>query len=304
MDTRKPVTAVTDGMAASAAYGIMSAASRRLITQDATVGSIGVRLLHVDQVKYNDVQGVTVTEFFAGARKVDFSPHEALTEEKRAALQALVDAFYGIFTGAVARHLGVTQQFVRDTEAGLFVGRHAIDRSLAHAISTLDAVLASPAPARTSASGASQTRRSIIMSDIATVADLEATYPALVAQIRADASESAATATAAAQQAERSRIREILDLAPLGCEALAATCCFTTPVSASDAAKQFLAHQKTLGPERLAQLRADAPAPVRPSVESDDQEGKEAQTALRAAAARRNHAQQQRQLSVVTGRRA
>lgn len=269
---RKPITAFTDGMAASAAYGIFSAASRRVNSQDALLGSVGVRMLHVDQVKRNEAMGLVVTEFFAGARKVDFSPHESLNEEKIAALQGIVDAFYDIFTASVAKNLGETQQFVKDTEAGLFVGQQAIDARLSQSIGTLDAVyrITSPAPIGARAKQQHTERRQKTMDDITTVAALEAAYSQLVGQIRKEAGEAAvsaalAPAIAEAQAAERTRIQKIMQRVPAGCEAIARECAYEKPVPASEAIERMWEHQATQGAAALQNHRDDAPAPLAPA---------------------------------------
>lgn len=261
---KKPMTAITDNLAASAAYGIFSTADQRIVTQDAIVGSIGVRMLHVDQTARNEQAGLVVTEFFAGARKVDFSPHESLTDEKRTALQSLVDSFYEIFTGAVAESLGVSQLVVKDTEAGLFVGQAGIDTQLATDIGTLEGVLSRlPKVRGTAAKAQTQTPRRNNMEGIQTVAELRAAYPTLCQQIE---QEGADAARVVSEVTERKRIQEICDLAPLGCEAIAQECAFTAPVSAAEAAKKFLAHQKTQGATQLQRIREDAPVPVSPAV--------------------------------------
>lgn len=139
--TIKPVWAVANDSAFSAAYAIAAAAQRVIVTETGGVGSIGVIALHVDQSVKDANDGYRYTAIIAGARKADFSPHEPLDDDARAALQAEVDRLYGIFVDHVAAMRGITQDVVRATEAGLYFGTNAVDSGLADAVMSLDAAL-------------------------------------------------------------------------------------------------------------------------------------------------------------------
>src|SRR6266404_8537737 len=67
----KPVTAVVNGMAASAAYALASGASKIITTPTGLAGSIGVVMMHADYSRFLDAKGVTPTLIFAGSHKVD-----------------------------------------------------------------------------------------------------------------------------------------------------------------------------------------------------------------------------------------
>ena len=72
----KPVWAIANDSAFSAAYAIGSAADKLFLTRTGGVGSIGVLVAaHVDQSGYDEKQGVKVTTLFAGSRKNDFNAH-------------------------------------------------------------------------------------------------------------------------------------------------------------------------------------------------------------------------------------
>ena len=74
----KPVTAFVNDMAASAAYGIASAANEIVISPTSILGSIGVVMLHADRSGELAAQGVKPTLIFAGSHKVDGNPFEPL----------------------------------------------------------------------------------------------------------------------------------------------------------------------------------------------------------------------------------
>ena len=138
----KPVWAVANDMAFSAAYALASAASKVFVSRTGGVGSIGVIAMHVDQSVKDAQDGVRYTAVFAGDRKNDLNPHEPISSEAKAQLQVEVNRIYGLFVETVARHRGLEPSAVRDTEAGLFFGQAAVAIGLADAISTFDDALA------------------------------------------------------------------------------------------------------------------------------------------------------------------
>lgn len=75
---RKPMHAIADGMALSAAYLGASAADEGAVTITGYAGSVGVVSRHVDFSRALDQDGITVTHIFAGAHKVDGNPYEPL----------------------------------------------------------------------------------------------------------------------------------------------------------------------------------------------------------------------------------
>lgn len=130
----KPITAIVNFSAFSAAYGLASAANEIVISQSSGVGSIGVIARHADLSKRYEQQGVKITTIFAGARKADLAQDAPLSEEAAKWLQELVQQNYAEFTQLVAQHRNLTPDAVRATEAGVFFGQQAIDMGLADRI--------------------------------------------------------------------------------------------------------------------------------------------------------------------------
>ncbi len=142
LSAQKPVTAFINDMAASAAYGIASAAREIVVSPTSIVGSIGVVLTHMDRSAEMAKKGVKATLIYAGAHKVDGHPFGPLSESVQADLQAEVIAFYDQFVGLVARgRTGLTEAAIRGTEARTFIGQDAIARGLADRIASIDDVL-------------------------------------------------------------------------------------------------------------------------------------------------------------------
>ncbi|MFG0677728.1 S49 family peptidase [Delftia sp. WSY_7] len=148
MRGRKPMVAVADSMAASAAYLAASAADELVITSTGYAGSIGVVMRHVDLSRALANEGITVTHIFAGAHKVDGNPYEALPAAVRESLQADIDGLYSMFVQAVATHRGMSDAAVRKTQAATYRGVAAVAAGLADRIGTVDAVIAELATRR------------------------------------------------------------------------------------------------------------------------------------------------------------
>lgn len=141
---KKPIVAVADSMAASAAYWIASAADEIVVTPGGEVGSIGVFAAHEDISRHLDAEGVGVTLISAGKYKVEGSPFEPLGEEARAAMQSRVNDYYSLFVRAVAKGRGVS---VDDVRGGFGEGRvvgaqQAVKFGMADRVDTYDATVA------------------------------------------------------------------------------------------------------------------------------------------------------------------
>ncbi|TXH50755.1 MAG: S49 family peptidase [Desulfurellales bacterium] len=132
----KPIWAIIDDMACSAAYLIASQCDKIWVTQTGCVGSIGVIAMHVDRTAFDAAMGLKYTTLIAGARKADLSPHAPLSDPAREALQAEIDRLYGMFVSTVAIGRGMSVEDVRKTEAGVFFGPLAIEGHLADRLGT------------------------------------------------------------------------------------------------------------------------------------------------------------------------
>lgn len=145
----KPVVAFIDGVGASGAYWIASAAERVVMADLTTlVGSIGVVATHMDVSKRDEQMGVKRTEITAGRFKRIASAYAPLSEEGRATIQAEVDAIYSVFVEAVAENRGrPVETVLTDMADGrVFIGQAAIDAGLVDGVSTMDALIAELQP--------------------------------------------------------------------------------------------------------------------------------------------------------------
>lgn len=139
----KKIIAVADTMAASAAYWIMSAASEAVVTPSGAVGSVGVYMLHVDESKALEAEGVDPTFISAGKFKTEGNPFEPLSDEARENFQSDVDAYYTMFVKAVAKGRGVSVSDVRNGfgQGRLVLAKDAKAQGMVDRIDTLSNVL-------------------------------------------------------------------------------------------------------------------------------------------------------------------
>ena len=141
--TKKPIVAIANSLAASAAYWIGCSASEFYVTPGGEVGSIGVWQAHNDYSKALADEGVVTTLISAGKFKVEGNPYEPLDEEARAFMQSRVDDYYSAFTKAVAKGRGVPIDTVRN---GMGQGRvlgadEALANKMVDGVATFDDVL-------------------------------------------------------------------------------------------------------------------------------------------------------------------
>jgi signal peptide peptidase SppA len=140
----KPIIAYVDGMAASAAYWIASAADKIVASSEtAIVGSVGVITAHYDYSKYYENEGVKKKYIYQGKYKGMGREAEPLTKEGEALIQGEIDGLYSIFVESVAKNLGISAEKALEITDGskIFNGQEGVELGLVHEIATLDSVL-------------------------------------------------------------------------------------------------------------------------------------------------------------------
>src|SRR5258706_6275733 len=103
---KKPVMAIANGLAASAAYWLASQASEMMATPSGLVGSIGVYAVHENWAEAAKQAGVETTFGFAGQYKIESNEFAPLGADAKDHMQSLVDGYYAAFTRDVARRRG------------------------------------------------------------------------------------------------------------------------------------------------------------------------------------------------------
>lgn len=110
---KKPIYAMVDSVAASAGYWIASAADMIICTPSGIVGSVGVYVMHVDQSKAMEAEGVKVTMISAGKYKTELAPYGELSADAKANQQAYVDELYSEFVNTLKANRNTTADNVR-----------------------------------------------------------------------------------------------------------------------------------------------------------------------------------------------
>lgn len=135
----KPVLAYTSDLMASAAYWIGAAADAVYAEELATVGSIGVYSVFLDQTRAYEMAGLKKEVFASGPFKAAGVSGVPLTDAQRAMIQARVDELAAIFQADVRR----TRPAVADAtmQGQTFLGRGAQAAGLIDSVASFDVAL-------------------------------------------------------------------------------------------------------------------------------------------------------------------
>ncbi len=173
---QKPLWAVADTMAYSAAYLLASQASQIYVPpMTGGVGSVGVYCAHFDVSEFLKKSGVKVTLISAGEGKTDGNPYEPLSNSAKQRLAGEVERLYAMFVANVARGRKLSEDAVRKLGAYCYEGPQAsLAAGLADAAGTADEAWMRLALARgkpemtlsTAASAVTSTREVGTMSDM------------------------------------------------------------------------------------------------------------------------------------------
>lgn len=150
----KPIVAVANTVAASAAYWLATQADELVVTPSGSVGSVGVFAAHEDLSAQQEMDGVKTTLVSAGKYKTELSPFEPLSDDARAYVQQRVDEAYIQFTADVAKGRRVTVDTVRGGfgEGRMVGAKQAVKLGMADSVESIQSVIsrlsAAPAKAR------------------------------------------------------------------------------------------------------------------------------------------------------------
>jgi len=264
----KEVIAWSDGMIASAAYWVASAADKIYIAGDTVdVGSIGVVATHVDYSKQDEQWGEKWTEITAGKYKRIASSHEPLSTDGRAYIQDQVDHLYSVFVGEVARNRNISEEdALKMADGKIFIGKKAVDIGLVDGVSTYGQLI------NTMSAGAPNKPKYNAQEDqsIMNLEQLKKDHPEVFQaaveigrqEVRADADKTVATARAESAAAEQKRITDIMALAVPGHESIIESAIKDQSKTAGDVALQIVAAEKNIRVQAGKDAEADA-APLK-----------------------------------------
>lgn len=169
----RPIIAVANTMAASAAYWLASQADEIVVTPSGMVGSIGVLTDRRNMRKALIEAGIDLTLFSSGPRKAEGHPFgEPLDEGAKSAIQAETDEVYAMFVSDVSKGRGVPVAQVRadpETSEAHFGGgrayhaRRALKLGMVDRIATFEETLARAVRGRSPRNTAQARRRLAVL---------------------------------------------------------------------------------------------------------------------------------------------
>lgn len=285
---KKPVVAMVEGFAASAAYWLASQADEIVLSPLSEVGSIGVVGMHVDYSGAFEKAGFKVTLIASGAHKTDANPFGPLDAATLADWQADVDRLRGEFAAAVGRGRGA--RFNADqalaTEARMFPASDAVKMGLADRVGSIDDVVARYSGAAKGRPHNAQRRTAMSESSNGPVfaqADLDKARAEGHAAAVAEQTAARQAAVAEAVQGERARIAAIVGGEEAkGREELAHYFAFETDMSAETVAAALKKAPAAAGAQSIAS-RAEGTALRR--VPEGNSAGIQSESALKQAGA-------------------
>jgi ClpP class serine protease len=280
----KPVVAMVQGMACSAAYWLASAASEVVTSDTGVSGSIGTVVSYPVRDSQYSVELVS--------KKSPKKRPNPKTESGKAQIIAELDAITDVFIGDVARHRGVTSQTVEADfgQGDVFVGQYGVTAGLADRVGTLDALLtelqtgqklAKPAVNKPKSITINRDERNASMDWMTiTAADIEKNRADLVMGLTQKATAEATQkgfedgkaaglteGKALGATAERDRIQGVMGAGLPGHDDLIKQMAFDGKSTPGDAALAVNKAERETSASKLANIQLNSPPPVEP--ESD-----------------------------------
>lgn len=139
---QKPILAVANTMAASAAYWLAAQCEAVYCTPSGSVGSIGVFAAHHDLSAAYEADGDKVSLIAASISpfKTEGNEYEPLSDEARADIQSQVDEFGQMFASDVAKGRGIPVDQVRSTfgQGRVVLASDALEAGMVDGVGTLN----------------------------------------------------------------------------------------------------------------------------------------------------------------------
>lgn len=139
---KKPIWAIANSQAASAAYYLGSQAEKLFMTPSGTVGSIGVISVHTDESGADAKDGIKRTVLTVGENKGIGHPALPLSDKAREIVMEQMTEVYDEFTSAVARGRGVSADHVVENygKGRVYKSRTALEKGMVDGVKTIRSV--------------------------------------------------------------------------------------------------------------------------------------------------------------------
>lgn len=140
MEFDGPTVAYATDVCASGGYWIASGCDELWARDASLVGSIGVISSRVNASELAEKVGLSYERFAAGKYKDAGAFLKQMDDDEREYLQALTDDFYDSFVDRVAEGRDLDPEFVRETEARVYLGEEAHELGLVDELGTREDV--------------------------------------------------------------------------------------------------------------------------------------------------------------------
>ncbi|TYT61419.1 signal peptide peptidase SppA [Natrialba swarupiae] len=140
-----PTIAYATDVCASGGYWIASGCDELWAREGSIVGSIGVIGSRVNASELAEKVGLSYERLAAGEYKDAGTPLKEMDDDEREYLQGVIDDYYETFVERVSDGRDLEPEFVRDTEARIYLGESAHELDLVDELGTrrdVEAVLA------------------------------------------------------------------------------------------------------------------------------------------------------------------
>jgi len=147
----KPIVAVANGVAMSAAFWLAAQADKFFVTPSGATGSVGALSMHQDFSGFEDQIGIKTTLIPSRPLKIEGHPFAPLEDEARAQIEARVKVFDAMFVKALAAGRGVSPKVASAAfgDGRPVLAKDAVAAGMADDVLSFDAALAKLAkPAR------------------------------------------------------------------------------------------------------------------------------------------------------------
>ncbi|QLG50447.1 signal peptide peptidase SppA [Natrinema halophilum] len=131
-----PTIAYATDVCASGGYWIASGCDELWAREGSIVGSIGVIGSRINASDFAEKVGLSYERFAAGEYKDAGTALKEMDENERAYLQGLIDDYYDTFVERVSDGRDLEPEFIRDTEARIYLGERAFDLDLVDHLGT------------------------------------------------------------------------------------------------------------------------------------------------------------------------
>ncbi|MFD1563654.1 signal peptide peptidase SppA [Haloarchaeobius amylolyticus] len=131
-----PTVAYATDVCASGGYWIASGCDELWAREGSIVGSIGVIGSRINASDLAEKVGLSYERFAAGEYKDAGTALKEMDDDEREYLQGLIDDYYDTFVERVSDGRDLEPEFVRDTEARIYLGEEAYDMELVDHLGT------------------------------------------------------------------------------------------------------------------------------------------------------------------------